>query len=53
MFEREKVEEGNKKTKWIVACKREGGGECLTIVGFEPLLLVHHHSKTISKMPTK
>ncbi len=52
MFEREKVEKGNKKTR-IVACKKEGGKECLTIVGFETLLLVRRHSKTIFKMPTK
>ncbi len=43
----------NEKSKWIAAYEREGGGKCLTMIGFELLLLVRCHSKTISKMPTK
>jgi len=52
MFEREKVREGNEKSGWICNTwegMKEGGRECLTMVKFEPLLLVCHHSKMLTK----
>jgi hypothetical protein len=49
VFERKKVKEGNEKNGWITTCGREGRRECLTMVEFEPLLLVFRHSKTLTK----